>query len=207
MTEAELRDLLRPLAAHLATLHEDLEEAGWHAARTSQTGVRSTTTGSRPPCDMILLEWLVGEDGPRPTIQGWATNLQQDAGVTGLPVNQPLNVWVAWMSRHRASLLTMPWADEAIGELSDLECELRHRLYPNLKQRENLPTGALPPRLTEQEMCDAFSIQPATVRSWKNRDKIRDTGHTKRVLVKGEAEHHRLYERADGTPWPTNAKA
>lgn len=202
MTEADLRDLLRHLAGHLATLHEDLEEAGWHAARTSQTGVRTGTTGSKPPCSITDLDFLIDEVSP--VIRGWCTELQRCARITGLPQGWvPLNVWVAFLSRNRSALLAQDWGQDAAAELSDLEYELRHRLYPNLKQRENLPTGELPPRLTEAEMCQAFNVQPSTIRSWKNRGKIRDTGATKRVLVKGEAEHHALYDRTDGAPWPT----
>ena len=208
-TEAELRDILRHLADHLATLHEDLETDSLHAARQSQTGVRTGTTGSRPPCSITDLDYLTTDEeredkpSPRVIIRGWCTELQRCAGITGQPFGQPLNVWAAWLSRNRGVLLAQTWAEDAVDELRALEGQLRDRLYPNLTPRENLPAGPLPPRLTETEMCDAFNIQPATVRSWKNRNKIRDTGATKRVLVRGEAEHHRLFERCDGTPWPT----
>lgn len=201
MTPDDLRILLRRLADHLAKLHEDLEEDSLHAARQSQTGVRSGTTGSKLPCRAPDLDYLLTDVAPR--IQGWCQNLQDTAHVTGLPAGQPLNVWVAFLSRHRLVLLDQDWADEAVTELGRLEEELRARLYPNLTPRADMPTGTLPPRLTETEICQAYSVQPATVRQWKHRQKIRDTGATKRVLVHGQAEHHTLYERCDGTDWPT----
>lgn len=128
MTPDQLRDLLRKLAAHLATLHEDLEEAGWHAARTSQTGVRTGTTGSKPPCDTIALDYIITDVSPR--VKGWCHNLREDTGLAGIPLNQPLNHWAAWLSRHRETLLEMPWADDAVEELVKLEEELRHRIHP-----------------------------------------------------------------------------
>ena len=209
MTPDDLRLLLRRLADHLAKLHEDLEEDSLHAARQSQTGVRSGTTGSKPPCSITDLDYLTTseerEDKPSPwvIVRRWCTELQRCAGVTGQPFGQPLNVWAAWLSRNREVFLAQDWADAAVDELRELEAELRTRLYPNLTPRTPMPTGALPPRLTETEICQAYSVQPATVRQWKHRQKIRDTGATKRVLVHGQAEHHTLYERCDGTDWPT----
>lgn len=125
---------------------------------------------------------------------------QSDAEKTG----PTLTPWVRWLHRHRVGLIARPWWPDAEEELRDkAHRPLADQFTPPLTARENLPTGPLPSCLTELEMCDAFNVRPATIRSWKNRNEIRDSGATKRVLVHGEAERHRLFERCDGTPWPT----
>lgn len=196
MTPDQLRDLLRKLAAHLATLHEDLEEAGWHAARTSQTGVRTGTTGSKPPCNVTELDFIVTDDeakqrvSPTTTVKLWCKYLHTETGISIRDVmGEPANVWVAWLSRHRAALLSMPWADEAIRELSDLEYELRHRLYPTEPHKIARPNmaiehGELPTLCTTEQLCSAYNVQPATIRKWKERGKIEPAGT--QTLTTGE---------------------
>lgn len=187
MTDEELHDLLRRLANHLATLHEDLEEDALHAARQSQTGVRTGTTGSKLPCRATDLEYLVTDVAPR--VQGWCQNLQDTARITGLPVGQPLNVWVAFLSRHRGALLEQDWADTAVDELGKLEEELRARLYPNDPEkitRPDMNTEAreLPTLCTTDQLCSAYNVQPATIRKWKERKKIHPAGT--QTLATGE---------------------
>lgn len=178
MNEADLRDLLRHLACHLATIINDLETGPLAAVKQSQTGVRNTTTGSRPPCDTTTLDYLITDVGPR--LRGWATYLQQDAGVTGLPVNRPLPVWAAWLSRHRETLLAQAWATDATAELAELESELRHRLHPTdpAQQAADLPS------LVTIDYLKETGFKASTIRSWKHRGILEKQGEQK--LSSGE---------------------
>lgn len=170
MTPDDLRTTLSRLGGHLATIIEDLETDPLRAVKQSQTGVRNTTTGSRPPCDTNTLDYLITDVGPR--IRGWATELQRCAGVTGLPVNQPLNVWTAWLSRHRDTLAAQDWADTAADELTDLEAELRHRLHPtDPAQQAAAVTG-----LVTAEYLRSTGVKPGTVRQWRSRGVLEKAG-------------------------------
>lgn len=206
MTPDDLRLLLRRLADHLATLHEDLEEDSLHAARQSQTGVRSGTTGSKPPCSITDLDYLTTseerEDKPSPwvIVRRWCTELQRCAGVTGQPFGQPLNVWAAWLSRNREVFLAQDWADAAVDELRELEAELRARLYPNDPEKITRPDMTteereLPTLCTTDQLCSAYNVQPATIRKWKERGKITPAGT--QTLMTGETVD--LWRRAEPT--------
>lgn len=214
MTEPELHALLRRLADHLATLHEDLETDGLHAARQSQTGVRSNTTGSRPPCNLTDLDYLTTDEeredkpSPRVIIRGWCTELQRTAGITEYPAGKPLNVMVAWLARNRRVLLDQDWAEDAVAELRELEAQLRHRLYPQDPAAKDwsLTASELPDRATEDQLCTALGVKPGTIRAWKSKGKIRDAGPT-RVIIHGEARHVPTFMRADGLPWTQNRRS
>lgn len=202
-TEPEARELLTTLH-HLATLLDTaILDSAMPAPSGSNAGCAPIGPKAKSPCSDTLGDQRRTYLG---IIQPIAGNLGSDLNITGSPAPEVTDLapWVWWLRRHRVDLIARPWWPGAEDEIRErVHRPLADQFTPPLSLRENLPTGVLPPRLTEQEMCDAFNVTPAAVRQWKHRRKIRDTGAVKRVLVKGEAEHHTLYERVDGTPWPT----
>lgn len=182
MTEEDFRNLCRSLVSHLTILHEDLETDGLHAARQSQTGARATTVRGRPPCNVADLDYLVTDDektmkaSPESIIRGWCRLLCETAGITLGPVaDQPTNVWCGWLWKHHTAVFSAAWADDCIDELTDLEAELRAKLSPT-EPNYNLTTAQLPELITADQLCQAFNVQPATIRKWKQRGKITPAG-------------------------------
>lgn len=203
-SEPEAHAFLTDLTRLAQALDDAVLDSGLPAASGENAGIARSLPKSKSPCS----------DRPGDMrrdalayVEQWAGNLgsdlriwQSDTEKTGptLTPGSAGSTTTAWTS------LPAPWWPDAEEELRDkVHRPLADQFTPPLTARENLPTGPLPSCLTEQEMCDAFNVRPATIRSWKNRNKIRDSGVTKHVLVRGEAEHHRLFERCDGTPWPT----
>lgn len=127
-TPDELRTMLQSLAEYCALIEQDLQDSAYPAAASSNAGARPIGPKGKPPCSIVDLDFIIEDVSP--IIRGWSTALQKDGHRTGLPVGQPLNVWCAWLARHRATLLAMPWAADAIDELTDLTAQLGDRLHP-----------------------------------------------------------------------------
>lgn len=201
-TEPEARKLFTELLRLAEALDEAILDSGMPAASGENAGIARSLPKSRSPCSDSLGDM---RRDALDRIEPIAGNLSADLTIGGVPHGETAIVpWVRWLHRHRIDLIARPWWPDAEEELRDkVRRPLADQFTPPLTARENLPAGPLPPRLTEAEMCTAFGITPAAVRKQKSRGVIRDTGHVKRVLVHGEAEHHALYERRDGTPWPT----
>lgn len=168
MTEADFRNLCRSLGSHLAILHEDMETDGLHAARQSQTGARTTTVRGRPPCSIADLDYLITDyekamrPSPESIIRGWCKLLCETAGITLGPVaNQPTNVWCGWLWRNHTAVFAATWADDCIDELTDLEAELRAKLYPTEPTRPRLPDFA-----TAEELGKATGRTTDAIRRW-----------------------------------------
>lgn len=201
-TESEARAFLAELITLAQAIDDAILDSGMPAASGENAGIARSLPKSKSPCSDSLGD--IRRDALA-YIQPWVGNLSSDLTIRQPdPATTDLAPWIRWLHRHRVDLINRPWWPTAEEELRErVHRPLADQFTPPLSPRENLPTDVLPPRLTEAEMCQAFNVQPSTIRSWKNRGKIRDTGATKRVLVHGEAEHHRLFERCDGTPWPT----
>lgn len=185
MNEQELRTTLRRLAGHLHHLESELHDAPLHAPRYSQIDSHQSHGGPRPPTNLTQLNYLMEDVAP--IITGWATNLAASATLTGLPTNQPLATWCAWLSRHRHTLLTMDWADDAVTELQELETELRHLIHP---QDPNLQ---IEHRQTSKSVCYRLGnmghrITPAQLRGWARR------GHITSVDINGGHNGYLLTE-------------
>lgn len=190
-TPDELRTMLQALAGLCATMHDDLETEGLHAARQSQTGVRPTTTGSRPPCSMESLDFLVDDVAPR--VRGWCFNLQESAHVTGLPMGQPINVWVAFLSRHRTLILDQDWGEDAASELRDLTGELYDKLHPK-RDTKRPDVGEF---ATAEDIAHVTGRSVASVKKWCQRNKVEhwDIGGVRQYRtsqVHYQYEHHKL---------------
>lgn len=190
MTEADFRNLCRSLGSHLAILHEDMETDGLHAARQSQTGARTTTVRGRPPCNIADLDYLITDDekamrpSPESIIRGWCRLLCETAGITLGPVaNQPTNVWCGWLWRNHTAVFAATWAQDCIDELTDLEAELRAKLYPTMPNF-SMTLQQLPDLFTADQLCDAFGVKPATIRKWRERGKVEAAG--RQTLSTGE---------------------
>lgn len=175
MTSAdELRITLSSLADLCARVVEDLQDTAWPASAGSNAGAAPTGQKSKPPCSIVSLDYLTGE--VEPLVRGWCRNLVDSAQVTlGDVVGRPINVWVAWLSRHRALLLDQEWGEDAAVELGELESELRHRLYPT-EPNFALTVQQLPDLCTAEQLCDAFGVKQATIRKWKERGKVIPAG-------------------------------
>lgn len=159
MTEAELHALLRRLADHCGTLLDDIDDSALPAASYSgNEGAAPKGGKSKPPVPITSLDYLVTDVEPR--VRGWCQNLAAD-GVTGYPAGARVNILVAWLSRHRTALLATPWAQDCIDELTDLEAELRAKLYPTEPTRPRLPAFA-----TADELGKATGRTTDAIRRW-----------------------------------------
>lgn len=161
-TPNDFRQVLCQLANHLHHLQTELYDTGLPAARQSQTGARTTTVKGRPPCDLTMLDHLNHYVMPR--IQGWAHNLSTDTGLTIPTTVITNNYWCAWLKWHATELTTMPWAQDCLDELTDLEVELRAHIQPPEPDRVSLPDYA-----TADEIVHALGKTPDAVRKWCKR--------------------------------------
>lgn len=162
MTPDELRDVLQRLAESCVAIERDLQDSGYPASGGTNLGAAPVGPKSKPPCSVVDLDFIIEDVAP--IIHGWSTALQQDGHRTGLPVNQPLHLWCAWLSRHRATLLAMPWAADAVDELATLARQLQERLDPRpASKASDLPAIVTVPYLVE---C---GYKPATIRQWRHR--------------------------------------
>lgn len=190
MTEAELHALLRRLADHCGTLLDDLDDSALPAASYSgNQGAAPKGGKSKPPVPITSLDYLVTDVEPR--IRGWCQNLAAD-GVADYPHGKRVNVMCAWLYRNAGRVLEATWAGDAIEELTDLEDELRHRLYPTMPNF-TMTLQQLPDLFTADQLCDAFGVKPATIRKWKERGKVEAAG--RQTLSTGET--------LDLLRWPT----
>ncbi|MGP9725573.1 hypothetical protein ACT3SZ_16355 [Corynebacterium sp. AOP40-9SA-29] len=179
-TPDELRTILQRLAGYCAAIEDDLHDSAYPAAASSNAGAAPVGPKGKPPCSIVDLDYIIEDVAP--IIRGWCTALQKDGHRTGLPVGQPLNVWVAWLARHRDTLLAMPWADDAVDELADLARQLGERLHPPEPN-----TGKVSDYPTVAELATAVGCTPQAMHKRLERKGIRPI----RVIA-GE----NVYERA-----------
>ncbi|MGJ4082033.1 hypothetical protein ACN4DI_01870 [Corynebacterium macclintockiae] len=165
---ADLPTTLRHLAHHLHHLQTEIWENRYHAARTSQTGVRHTTTGPSSPTNDTQLTYLT-ETQTR--LRELATNTSEDLHLL-IPHNTQVgNYWAAWFYRHHTQLQDLTWYTDLTEELTDLEAELRHHIHPqdpNLHIEQRQSARSICARLANM----GHRIQPATIRQWHKRGKI-----------------------------------
>ena len=163
-----LPTILKHLANHLHHLQTEVWEARYHSTRTSQTGVRHTTTGPTSPTNDTQLTYLL-EIQTR--LRELCTNISEDLTIP-IPTTAAVgNYWAAWLYRHRTQLPTLTWFTDLEAELTDLESELRHHIHP-----QN-PHLYIEHRQSARSICARIanmghSIQPATLRQWHKRGKI-----------------------------------
>ena len=159
-TPEDLRTMLQHLAEYCALIEQDLQDSAYPAAASSNAGARPIGPKGKPPCSIVDLDYIIEDVAPR--IKGWCFNLQESAHIIGLPVNQPLNVWVAWLSRHRVTLLDQEWGEDAADELADLTTQLRDCIRSRTRSARtsaNSPPPKRSPRLlaAHSPECDAGS--------------------------------------------------
>ncbi|MGP9720949.1 hypothetical protein [Corynebacterium sp. AOP40-4SA-5] len=190
-TPDELRTMLQSLAEYCALIEQDLQDSAYPAAASSNAGARPIGPKGKPPCSIVDLDFIIEDVAPR--IKGWCFNLQESAHIIGLPVNQPLNVWVAWLSRHRVTLLDQDWGEDAADELTDLTAQLRDRLHPNPDtKRPDVGEFA-----TAEDIAHATGRSVASVKKWCQRNKVEhwDIGGVRQYRtsqVHYQYEHHKL---------------
>lgn len=188
-TPDELRTMLQSLAEYCALIEQDLQDSAYPAAASSNAGARPIGPKGKPPCSIVDLDFIIEDVAPR--IKGWCFNLQESAHATGLPVNQPLNVWVAWLSRHRVTLLDQDWGEDAADELTDLTVQLRDRLHPN-PDTKSPDVGEF---ATAEDIAHATGRSVASVKKWCQRNKVEhwDIGGVRQYRtsqVHYQYEHH-----------------
>lgn len=167
-TPDELRAILQALAEYCALIEQDLQDSAYPAAASTNAGARPIGPKGKPPCSIVDLDYIVEDVSP--IIRGWSTALQKDGHRTGLPVGQPLNVWCAWLARHRSTLLAMPWATDAIDELTDLTAQLGDRLHPpEPHQQQDHGLGQF---ATADDIARATGRTLAGVRRWLHRNEV-----------------------------------
>ena len=160
----DLPTTLRHLANHLHHLQTEIWENRYHAARTSQTGVRHTTTGPSSPTNDTQLDYLLDT---QTRLRELATNASEDLHVL-IPHNTQVgDYWAAWLHRHRAQLQDLTWYDDLETELQDLEAELRHHIHPQAPHTVKLPDYA-----TADEISRALGKTPDAIRKWCKRHHV-----------------------------------
>lgn len=195
-TAEELRTILQHLAEYCALIEQDLQDSAYPAAASSNAGARPIGPKGKPPCSIVDLDYIIEDVSP--IIRGWATALQKDAHRTGLPIDRPLNEWCAWLSRHRESLLAMPWADTAVEELDKLASQLHDRLHPpDPKQQAAMAAIAGDRKGTAREIATLLS---AMGKGRIDRRKINYLGESGRIDVYPGADgvnHYSLRQARD----------
>lgn len=203
-TPDELRTMLQSLAEYCALIEKDLQDSAYPAAASSNAGARPIGPKGKPPCSIVDLDFIIEDVAPR--IKGWCFNLQESAHATGLPVNQPLNVWVAWLARHRVTLLEQDWGEDAADELTDLTAQLRDRLYPpDPKQQAAMAAIAGDRKGTAREIATLLS---AMGKGRIDRRKINYLGESGRIAVyPGDdgVNHYSLRQARDALASPETA--
>jgi len=190
-TPDDLRTTLQHLAEYCATIQEDLQDSAYPAAASTNAGARPIGPKGKPPCSIVDLDYIIEDVAPR--IKGWCFNLQESAHATGLPVNQPLNLWVAWLSRHRVTLLDQEWGEDAAAELADLAAELDNRLHPPVDTKHP-DVGEF---ATAEDIANATGRSIEGVRKWCQRNKVEhwDIGGVRQYRtsqVNYQYERHKL---------------
>ena len=160
----DLPTTLRHLANHLHHLQTEIWETRYHAARTSQTGTRHTTTGPSSPTNDTQLDYLLDT---QTRLRELATNASEDLHIL-IPHNTQVgNYWAAWLHRHHTQLQDLTWYDDLETELRDLESELRHHIHPQAPHAVKLPDYA-----TADEIAQALGKTPGAIRKWCVRHKV-----------------------------------
>lgn len=170
---------LRHIANHLHTLQTNYWESDLHAARQSQTGVRTNTTGSNTPGDDTQLEYL---NQIQDRLQELCENIRDDLTI---PIPAAARVgafWAAWLHRHRHRLKELTWYDDLEQELTDLETELTTHIHPTRPHTINLPDYA-----TADEIAKALGKTPQAIRKWCTRHHV--TAYTQNGRI-----HYRTQE-------------
>lgn len=160
----DLPTTLRHLANHLHHLQTEIWENRYHAARTSQTGTRHTTTGPSSPTNDTQLTYLTEIQA---RLRELCTNISEDLTI---PIPQTAavgNFWAAWLYRHRAKLQHLTWYTDLTEELVDLEAELRHHIHPQAPHEAKLPDYA-----TADEIGRALGKTPDAIRKWCKRHEV-----------------------------------
>ncbi|HGL9148764.1 TPA: hypothetical protein ACKLO9_001558 [Neisseria gonorrhoeae] len=161
---ADLPTTLRHLANHLHHLQTEIWENRYHAARTSQTGVRHTTTGPSSPTNDTQLDYLLDT---QTRLRELATNASEDLHIL-IPHNTQVgDYWAAWLHRHRTQLQDLTWYEDLETELQDLEAELRHHIHPQAPHTVKLPDYA-----TADEIGRALGKTPDAIRKWCKRHHV-----------------------------------
>lgn len=177
MSTPPIEETLQQIAHHLHVLQKDFWESGLHAARQSQTGVSTNTTGPSSPGDDTQLDYLIAVQA---RLAELATNISED-----LTIPRAAEVggfWAAWMYRYRHQLPNLNWYSDLVQELTDLESELKARLHPVRPDTIRLPDYA-----TAEEIAKATGKKPDTIRKWCTRHRI--TAYTQEGRV-----HYRTSE-------------
>lgn len=176
MSTPSIGETLQRIAHHLYVLQEDFWESGLHAARQSQTGVRTNTTGPSSPADDTRLDYLIGIQA---RLAELAANISEDLTITIPHAAEVGGFWAAWLYRHRHQLPNLNWYDDLVQELTDLESELFNKLHPVRPETIRLPDYA-----TADEIAKALGKKPDTIRKWCTRHRITAYTHDGRVHYK-----------------------
>ena len=164
MHTEEFANVLRRLAGHISYLQQELEDSGLPVARQSQTGVRSSTVNRSAPVDLTQLDYM---QAAAVIVKGWSFNLAKDTCARGLPMNQPLAHWAAWLRRNVNFLADVPWLEDCEVEIVELESDLRHRIHPTDPHEIKLPDYA-----SAEEIGQAIGKKANTIRTWCRRNNV-----------------------------------
>lgn len=180
ITVDETKQLLRRIATHLHHLQGELYDYSLQATRYSQTDSHKSHGGPSEPLDIIALDYI--EETVTPVVKGWCYSLANSHQARGIPEDQPLTIWCAWLTRYTPLLLTADYAEQAVEELQELEAELRSHIHPQEPHEIKLPDYA-----TVDEIAQALGKTAAAVRKWCERKQV-----TK--YIQGGLVHYRTAE-------------
>lgn len=179
-----MRPTLKHIAHNLHTLHTELHTTPLSTRPHSQTGVRSGTTGSTPPCNITSLDYLIDVDT---RLTELCMNIATDLAIPITPGTHSAAQWCAWLYRHWDNLDPLTWKEDLEQELTDLDAELQAKLHPTTTDLTHEH------RQTARSICHRLATmghntQPATLRQWARR------GHITSVPVEGNRNGYLLTE-------------
>lgn len=168
MTLETLAHTLRRMAGHINHLRDAIRDQPLRAPRYSQTDSHQSHGGPKSPTNDHDLDYL---NDVQARLREITCNVSEDLNLV-IPHNVHAHGhWTAWLYRNRNKLPHLSWFDDLTDNLTDIETELRVKIYPQdpNPQIEHRQTAR---SITHRLERMGHHIQPATLRQWAQRGKI-----------------------------------
>lgn len=159
-----MKHTLTRIKTNLHTLHTELHTDPLSTRPHSQTGVRTGTTGSTPPCNITSLDYLIQVQD---RLTELCTNISADLTIPIPTGTYNTITWCRWLHQHWDNLDPLTWKEDLEQELTDLDAELQARVHPTQPNAPKLPDWA-----TASEIAAATGKTTQAARKWLSRHNI-----------------------------------
>ncbi|WP_018024097.1 hypothetical protein [Corynebacterium ulceribovis] len=165
---ADVSPVLLRLATWLDEMQGDLRDAPLHAARTSQTGVRSTTVGRPAPCPLVPLdEWIDLTDEVIDVVDRAASGMLPAA-----KRRQGAAACCRWLADISECIADCDDPEQVVEDIKTLELSLYRRW--NREVPKGYASNWLDAsQVTERAAREGHKVSANRVRKWKQRRLIR----------------------------------